>query len=145
MGARYALEHDARTQPRELKLTDLPELRDDGHLPILYRQNNQYSGGASAWKVTRLNDALTIGIDKEIDDPHIGLIPANVPLDSRQAARALGLSLKTARKIQLEPAFKTAFSAAIEIVRACAEPKNLMIAAEIRDDPEQPVKSGFAP
>lgn len=113
----------------------LPETRD-GRAPMTYKQNRQYSGGASDWKVARIIDAMIIGIDKEIDDPIVGRIPARAPLPLEQAARAVGLRLKKARQLQQEPEFRSA----LEACRATWELGSVAMALSIRDDPNNAPK-----
>jgi len=117
-------------------MSDLPQLTEDGRLPIKTTRGQQYSpGGVTDWKAQRLIDCMVIGVETEIDDKIVGLIEPNTPLPLEKATRACGLRLKRARALQQDPSFQKAFAAAVETVRQCHEPKNIAIAAQIRDNP----------
>ena len=71
-------------------MTDIPEIRGGGHLPMGAARNT-WGRHAIDWTTVRMIEAMIIGIDTEIDDPVVGLIPANEPLTLEQAARAVGM------------------------------------------------------
>lgn len=100
-----------------------------------------YHGHVPAWKIWRYIDALVIGISEPVDDKIVGFIPANVALPMEQAARAVGVYLKKARALQLDPEFGEELDRAYELRRQCLKPRVLAVAVEIMEDRGQPAKA----
>jgi hypothetical protein len=86
------------------------------------------------WKSAKMMHAMLAGIEAPIEDNVVGTIPAGVPLRLEQAARAVGIRLRRARKLQMEPDFCEEMRKATANYRACLAPENIAVAREIRDD-----------
>ena len=117
-------------------MTDIPEIRGGGHLPMGAARNT-WGRHAIDWTTVRMIEAMIIGIDTEIDDPVVGLIPANEPLTLEQAARAVGMKPSRARRLWPEPAVQGAYETAIDAFRKSQDPKNMKVCIEIRDPDEK--------
>lgn len=114
-------------------MTDaLPKL-SNGRLPM--RKHGQYLEGVSEWKRHKLIVAMVVGIEAEIDDKIVGVIPPNTPLTLDKACRAIDLFMKSGRRLWLNPVFQGDYKAAIATELACHEPKNMAAMAKIRDNP----------
>jgi hypothetical protein len=123
-------------------ISDLPKLIN-GQVPVPFSTKGKYlSAGKTglSMKASHLILAMVSGISEPVTVKSVPgklgpvEVPANEPLPLELAARAVGIMIKRARRLQTEPAFIAAFERAIETARQCAEPRNLMIAAQIRDD-----------
>jgi len=79
-------------------------------------------------------ELMVYGLDEggTIEDEHI---PAHQPLTLRQAARAVGVSMRHSREVHETPLFQTELNRAIAARRNSERPKNLTTAITIRDDP----------
>jgi hypothetical protein len=128
-------------------MTDaLPELRN-GYIPRRWPAAGQYHGRVPAWKIWRLIDAMVIGIESEIDDKIVGIIPPNTPLPPENAGRAVGVHQKKVRALQLDPEFGEEVDRRIETRRQCLKPSVLAMAVEIIEDrsnsPKDRIRAGL--
>ena len=112
-------------------MSDLPELRN-GRLPMGDARGGENNRGID-FKTVKLIGSMVVGIAEPIDDAVCGLIPANTPLELRQAARAVNMKQKRARALQTDPAFQSALREAVKGYRECEDPANLAVALAIRD------------
>jgi hypothetical protein len=123
-------------------IANLPGLKN-GQVPVPFSTKRKYASAGKtglSMKASHLIIAMVSGISEPVIVKSVPgkigpvEVPANEPLPLELAARATGMMIKRARRLQTEPAFIAAFDRAIETARQCAEPRNLMIAAQIRDD-----------
>lgn len=132
-------------------MTDIPEIRPNGHLNMGPARAGWGTRGID-WATTRLIEAMIIGVDREVEitspkrDP-LGpdgipggyrtiTLPANTPLPLEHAARAIGMKVSRARRLQSDPAYQSAFDTAITAYRRAQHPQNIATCISIRDDPE---------
>ena len=114
-------------------IDDLPPLKG-GRLPT-GRPGGNHKGGVDA-KTARLIQCMLIGTDAEVEDSWFGTIPAHVPLSAEHAARVVGMSVKRARRLQLDPVFRDALKTATTGYYESQEPANFAVALSIRDNPD---------
>jgi hypothetical protein len=119
-------------------ISSLPEIRA-GRLPTGPRRSGKTKIGTDL-KTRELIHAMIVGLDHPIEDSAIGHIPAGVPLDVKQAARAVGMKVRRGRLLLEDPVFRAAFKTAVEAYRESLEPGNLRVGLELRDNQLQPGK-----
>ena len=109
-------------------------------------------GKARAWKNNRALDfkshrliqCMLVGAAAAVEDSWFGTIPAHVPLPVEHAARVVGMRVKRARRLQLDPSFRSALRTALDGLRESEEPANFAAALAIRDHKDSPPRLKLA-
>jgi hypothetical protein len=130
------------------------DIRDNGHLNMgEARAGNEMTTGRRGidWATVKLIEAQIVGIAAEVEidttarypkkngipgDYIKKLLPPNTPLSLEESARAIGMKVGRARRLQTDPHYMQAFDTAIRAYRASTHPQNIRTAITIRDNLE---------